>query len=74
MTLLLPASAEAAVAVEPANVQNLQGNGEHVLVVEDMASVQVAVAEALTDAGTAVRWPPPLTRPCGTCATTPAWT
>lgn len=51
VTLLLPASAEAAVAVEPANVQNLQGNGEHVLVVEDMASVQVAVAEALTDAG-----------------------
>ncbi|HAB03266.1 MAG TPA: hybrid sensor histidine kinase/response regulator, partial [Pseudomonas sp.] len=30
---------------------DVQGNGEHVLIVEDMASVRVSVAEALTDAG-----------------------
>ncbi|NQD78082.1 response regulator [Pseudomonas sp. CM27] len=51
VTLMLPASAEAAVHVERDSGLDLQGNGEHVLVVEDMASVRLSVAEALTDAG-----------------------
>ncbi|MNM33476.1 Blue-light-activated protein [compost metagenome] len=51
VSLMLPASAQAAVNVEREAGQDLQGSGEHVLIVEDMASVRVSVAEALTDAG-----------------------
>ena len=51
VTLMLPASAEAPVHVHRESGQDLHGNGEHVLVVEDMASVRQSVAEALTDAG-----------------------
>ncbi|MFK3820169.1 response regulator [Pseudomonas sp. NPDC089407] len=51
VTLMLPASAEAAMPVHRESGQAVQGNGEHVLVVEDMTSVRLSVAEALTDAG-----------------------
>jgi len=51
VTLLLPASNEAAVSVDREVENDPQGNGEHVLVVEDMASVRLSVAEALGEAG-----------------------
>lgn len=51
VTLMLPASAGAAMPVHRESGQAVQGNGEHVLVVEDMTSVRLSVAEALTDAG-----------------------
>ena len=51
VTLMLPASAEEAVNAQLESGQDLQGNGEHVLIVEDMASVRLSVAEALADAG-----------------------
>lgn len=51
VTLMLPATQDPAVIAEPEVQADVQGNGEHVLIVEDMASVRVSVAEALTDAG-----------------------
>ncbi|WP_145128917.1 response regulator [Pseudomonas sp. URMO17WK12:I11] len=51
VALMLPASAQAAVPVARERGLDLQGNGEHVLIVEDMASVRLSVAEALADAG-----------------------
>lgn len=51
VALMLPASAQAAVPVVRERGLDLQGNGEHVLIVEDMASVRLSVAEALADAG-----------------------
>lgn len=51
VTLLLPASDEAAVSLDREVENDQQGNGEHVLIVEDMASVRLSVAEALGEAG-----------------------
>lgn len=51
VTLMLPATQSAATAPHREATEDAQGNGEHVLIVEDMASVRVSVAEALTDAG-----------------------
>lgn len=51
VTLLLPASDEAAVSLDREVGNDQQGNGEHVLIVEDMASVRLSVAEALGEAG-----------------------
>ncbi|WP_149086672.1 response regulator [Pseudomonas prosekii] len=51
VTIMLPASAEPLMElVEPVLVDS-QGAGEHVLIVEDMPSVRMFVAEVLTDAG-----------------------
>ncbi|WP_085677190.1 MULTISPECIES: response regulator [unclassified Pseudomonas] len=51
VTLMLPATGDCAVAPHREAAEDAQGNGEHVLIVEDMASVRLSVAEALTDAG-----------------------
>ena len=51
VTLLLPASDQVAVAVEREVGDDQQGQGERVLIVEDMASVRLSVAEALTEGG-----------------------
>lgn len=51
VTLMLPATEDAAVNPHREAAEDAQGNGEHVLIVEDMASVRLSVAEALTDAG-----------------------
>jgi CheY-like chemotaxis protein len=51
VTLMLPAGlALLPQPNEPVQLEN-RGNGEHLLVVEDMASVRMFVIEALTDAG-----------------------
>jgi len=51
VTLMLPASGEAADIATPPPRLEQPGKGEHVLVVEDMASVRVSVVEVLLDAG-----------------------
>jgi len=51
VTLMLPATEDVAVPPHREVAEVARGNGEHVLIVEDMASVRLSVAEALTDAG-----------------------
>ncbi|PWE39093.1 hybrid sensor histidine kinase/response regulator [Pseudomonas prosekii] len=51
VTIMLPASAEPLMEVVEPVVVDSQGAGEHVLIVEDMPSVRMFVAEVLTDAG-----------------------
>ncbi|WP_312935136.1 response regulator [Pseudomonas sp.] len=51
VTLMLPASGEAADCAAPPPRLAQPGQGEHVLVVEDMASVRLSVVEVLIDAG-----------------------
>ncbi|WP_459205486.1 response regulator [Pseudomonas sp. MLB6B] len=51
VTLMLPASGEAADIATPPPRLEQPGKGEHVLVVEDMASVRTSVVEVLLDAG-----------------------
>jgi len=51
VTLLLPASTQQAASADRAPQVDQKGAGEHVLIVEDMASVRLSVAEALADAG-----------------------
>lgn len=51
VTMMLPASGEAADNATPPARLVRPGNGEHVLVVEDMASVRLSVSEVLVDAG-----------------------
>jgi len=51
VTLMLPASNEQEARQEHGSQLDQQGGGEHVLVVEDMASVRLSVAEVLADAG-----------------------
>lgn len=51
VTLLLPASSQQEAREERGPQLDQQGGGEHVLVVEDMASVRLSVAEVLADAG-----------------------
>ncbi|MFJ4352259.1 response regulator [Pseudomonas sp. NPDC089428] len=51
VTLMLPATGDCAVAPHRQVAEDAQGNGERVLIVEDMASVRLSVAEALADAG-----------------------
>jgi PAS domain S-box-containing protein len=51
VTLTLPAALEQTVAPVPAPVAAKLGAGEHVLIVEDTASVRMFVNEILTDAG-----------------------
>jgi PAS domain S-box-containing protein len=51
VTLTLPAALEQTVAPVPAPVAAELGAGEHVLIVEDTASVRMFVNEILTDAG-----------------------
>ncbi|MDO7912766.1 response regulator [Pseudomonas sp. 22-AL-CL-001] len=49
--LMLPASAQPAADVRAEPLPDHHGAGEHVLIVEDMASVRLSVAEVLRDAG-----------------------
>lgn len=51
VSLMLPASTQQASTEQRAPQLDQQGAGEHVLVVEDMASVRLSVAEVLADAG-----------------------
>ncbi|WP_213938132.1 response regulator [Pseudomonas sp. dw_612] len=51
VTIMLPASAEAMAAEMVEEAVDSQGSGEHVLIVEDMPSVRMFVAEVLVDAG-----------------------
>ena len=51
VTLMLPATGDCAVAPHRQVAEDAQGNGERVLIVEDMASVRLSVAEVLADAG-----------------------
>lgn len=51
VTLMLPASNHQVPREERRPKPEEQGSGEHVLVVEDMASVRLSVAEVLADAG-----------------------
>ena len=51
VTILLPATADAATAKVLATPVDHDGAGEHVLVVEDMPSVRMFVTEVLEDAG-----------------------
>ncbi|MDE1164740.1 MAG: response regulator [Pseudomonas sp.] len=51
VTLMLPASSEAVAASVHDARGDLGGAGEHILIVEDMASVSMFVAEILRDAG-----------------------
>lgn len=51
VTIMLPASANPTAAETESVVVDSQGSGEHVLIVEDMPSVRMFVAEALVDAG-----------------------
>ncbi len=51
VTIMLPASADPTAAETESVVVDSQGSGEHVLIVEDMPSVRMFVAEALVDAG-----------------------
>ena len=50
VTLILPAAAEAWQAVSVAD-QPPTGNGEHVLIVEDMPAVRMVIAELLSESG-----------------------
>ena len=52
VTLLLPAAGEVPdLPPEPRSSVDPQGQGEHILIVEDMASVRLFVSEVLLDAG-----------------------
>ncbi|RON54097.1 response regulator [Pseudomonas frederiksbergensis] len=51
VTIMLPASADPLGAETATVVVDSQGSGEHVLIVEDMPSVRMFVAEVLVDAG-----------------------
>jgi len=52
VTLLLPAAGEVPdLPPEPQDSVDPQGQGEHILIVEDMASVRLFVSEVLLDAG-----------------------
>lgn len=51
VTLLLPATDGAVRPVVEASKTEAQGNGEHVLIVEDMPLVQLLITELLTEAG-----------------------
>ncbi|RON51480.1 hybrid sensor histidine kinase/response regulator [Pseudomonas frederiksbergensis] len=51
VTIMLPASADPLGAEAATVVVDSQGSGEHVLIVEDMPSVRMFVAEVLVDAG-----------------------
>ena len=51
VTLLLPAADEQSVEPQQPSAVAAQGAGEHVLIVEDTASVRMFVNEVLTDAG-----------------------
>ncbi|GAB7529291.1 response regulator [Pseudomonas sp. 3A(2025)] len=51
VTIMLPASLEPEIAERPAQNPPPQGAGEHVLIVDDIASVRMFVAEVLIDAG-----------------------
>ena len=51
VTIMLPASTEPTTEQEQVPVVDAQGTGEHVLIVEDMPSVRMFVAEVLVDAG-----------------------
>ncbi|MNI44676.1 Blue-light-activated protein [compost metagenome] len=48
---MLPASSDPTTVEEESPVVEAQGGGEHILIVEDMASVRMFVAEVLVDAG-----------------------
>ncbi|KAF2394612.1 response regulator [Pseudomonas frederiksbergensis] len=51
VTIMLPASADPLGSETATVVVDSQGSGEHVLIVEDMPSVRMFVAEVLVDAG-----------------------
>lgn len=51
VTLMLPASSDPATVEIERVIEDHQGAGEHVLIVEDMASVRLFVNEVLVDAG-----------------------
>ena len=51
VTIMLPATADPTPVVQTPSVVDPQGSGEHVLIVEDMASVRMFVTEVLLDAG-----------------------
>ncbi|MDI2590559.1 response regulator [Pseudomonas sp. 681] len=51
VTIMLPASADPTAREPEPSVVDAQGSGEHVLIVEDMPSVRMFVAEVLVDAG-----------------------
>lgn len=51
VTIVLPATSDSTSVDTPAPDINPQGTGEHVLIVEDMPSVRMFVAEVLEDAG-----------------------
>lgn len=49
--LMLPATDDLAIDVEPPQQPELRGSGEHLLIVDDVAAVRMPLAEALADAG-----------------------
>lgn len=51
VTIMLPATGDPTPIEETPGVVDPQGSGEHVLIVEDMASVRMFVTEVLLDAG-----------------------
>ncbi|CAG8870526.1 Sensor histidine kinase RcsC [Pseudomonas fluorescens] len=51
VTLMLPASSDPAMVETTRVLEDQQGAGEHLLIVEDMASVRMFVNEVLVDAG-----------------------
>ncbi|TPG66213.1 response regulator [Pseudomonas arsenicoxydans] len=51
VTIMLPASSDPTTAAVVPEAVDQQGSGEHVLIVEDMPSVRMFVAEVLADAG-----------------------
>lgn len=51
VTIMLPASQEPVSAERPPQTTAPQGAGEHILIVDDIASVRMFVAEVLIDAG-----------------------
>ncbi len=51
VTIMLPASSDPTTVEEESPVVEVPGCGEHILIVEDMASVRMFVAEVLVDAG-----------------------
>ena len=51
VTIMLPATSDPTSSEPPPLTADAQGDGEHVLIVEDMPSVRMFVAEVLMDAG-----------------------
>ncbi len=51
VTIMLPATSDPTSSEAPPLTADAQGDGEHVLIVEDMPSVRMFVAEVLMDAG-----------------------